>query len=166
MAEITSASAGRKPDTNKRSWHRKASRPVSGWLAALLIVAIVSRWIPQSRWLLVHMVTLGVATTSIMVWGQYFTEAILHNNLTEADRSRQVLRIRLLTAGIIVTCAGMVADWPWVTVVGAVIVGSMLTWYAFDLGHQVRHALPGRFDSTPACYPWERPSVRSWPSPR
>ena len=152
MAEITSASAGRKPDTNKRSWHRKASRPVSGWLAALLIVAIVSRWIPQSRWLLVHMVTLGVATTSIMVWGQYFTEAILHNNLTEADRSRQVLRIRLLTAGIIVTCVGMVADWPWVTVVGAVIVGSMLTWYAFDLGHQVRHALPGRFDSTVRFY--------------
>ena len=100
MAEITSASAGRKPDTNKRSWHRKASRPVSGWLAALLIVAIVNRWIPQSRWLLVHMVTLGVATTSIMVWGQYFTEAILHNNLTEADRSRQVLRIRLLTSGL------------------------------------------------------------------
>ena len=71
MPEITPV--GRKPNTNKRSWHRKASRPVSGWLAALLIVAIVSPWISQSRWLLVHMVTLGVATTSIMVWGQYFT---------------------------------------------------------------------------------------------
>ena len=78
MPEITSAPIDRKPDTDKRSWHRKASRPVSGWLVALLIVAVANPWIPQSRWLLVHMVTLGVATTSIMVWGQYFTEAILH----------------------------------------------------------------------------------------
>ncbi|MDO4412613.1 multicopper oxidase domain-containing protein [Cutibacterium sp.] len=141
-----------KPDTNKRSWHRKASRPVSGWLVALPIVAIASRWIPQSHWLLVHMVTLGVATTSIMVWGQYFTEAILHNNLTGADRSRQVLRIRLLTVGIVVTCVGIVAAWPWVTVAGAVVVGTVLTWYAFALANQVRHALPGRFDSTVRFY--------------
>ncbi|MEE3540926.1 hypothetical protein QO169_30005, partial [Pseudomonas aeruginosa] len=34
------------------------------------------------------------------------------------------------------------------TVVGAVVVGSVLTWYAFALAHQVRHALPGRFAST------------------
>ncbi|MSS44759.1 multicopper oxidase domain-containing protein [Cutibacterium sp. WCA-380-WT-3A] len=146
MPEIMRAS--HTPDTNRRSWHRKASRPVSGWLAALLIVAIVSPWIPQSRWLLIHMVTLGVATTSIMVWGQYFTEAILHNNLTDADRRRQVLRIRLLTVGIVVACVGMVATWPWVSVVGAAVVGSTLTWYAFALAHQVRHALPGRFTST------------------
>ena len=148
MPDITPAPSDRKPDTTRRSWHRKASRPVSGWLLALLIVAVASPWIPQSRWLLVHMITLGVATTSIMVWGQYFTEAILHNNLTDADRSRQVSRIRLLTIGIIVTCVGMVATWPWVTVVGAVVVGSVLTWYAFALAHQVRHALPGRFAST------------------
>ncbi|MES7927605.1 multicopper oxidase domain-containing protein [Cutibacterium acnes] len=148
MPEITSAPVGRKPDTNKRSWHRKASRPVSGWLVALLIVAVANPWIPQSRWLLVHMVTLGVATTSIMVWGQYFTEAILHNNLTDTDRSRQVLRIRLLAVGIVITCIGMVVTWPWITVTGAAVIGSTLTWYAFALGHQVRHALPGRFDST------------------
>ncbi|MGK2309872.1 multicopper oxidase domain-containing protein [Cutibacterium sp. V947] len=146
MPEISPV--GHKPDTNKRNWHRKASRPVSGWLAALLIVAITSPWIPQSRWLLVHMVTLGVATTSIMVWGQYFTEAILHNSLTDTDRRRQVLRIRLLTVGIIVTCMGMVATWPWVTVGGAVVVGCVLTWYAFALARQVGHALPGRFAST------------------
>ena len=148
MPEITSAPIDRKPDTDKRSWHRKASRPVSGWLVALLIVAVANPWIPQSRWLLVHMVTLGVATTSIMVWGQYFTEAILHNNLTDTDRSRQVLRIRLLTVGIVITCIGMVVTWPWMTVTGAAVIGSMLTWYAFALGRQVRHALPGRFDST------------------
>lgn len=143
---------GRRPDTNRRSWHRKASRPVSGWLAALLVVAIAFPWIPQARWLLVHMVTLGVATTSILVWGQYFTEAILHNRLGEMDRRRQVTRIRMLTVGIVVTCVGMVATWPWVTVAGAVLVAAALTWYALALAHQVRHALPGRFDSTVRFY--------------
>ena len=98
------------------------------------------------------MVTLGVATTSIMVWGQYFTEAILHNNLTDTDRSRQVLRIRLLAVGIVITCIGMVVTWPWITVTGAAVIGSTLTWYAFALGHPVRHALPGRFDLTARFY--------------
>ena len=66
MPDITPAPSDRKPDTTRRSWHRKASRPVSGWLLALLIVAVASPWIPQSRWLLVHMITLGVATTCLL----------------------------------------------------------------------------------------------------
>ncbi|WP_446909739.1 hypothetical protein, partial [Klebsiella pneumoniae] len=106
MPEITSAPVGRKPDTNKRSWHRKASRPVSGGLVALLIVAVANPWIPQSRWLLVHMVTLGVATTSIMVWGQYFTEAILHTKLGDEARRVQVWRIWTLQVGIGTACVG------------------------------------------------------------
>ncbi len=42
MPDITPAPSDRKPDTTRRSWHRKASRPVSGWLLALLIVAVAS----------------------------------------------------------------------------------------------------------------------------
>ena len=52
--------------TRRSAWHRKASAPVSVWLVALLAVVIGGHWIPQQRWLLVHMVTLGVATTSIL----------------------------------------------------------------------------------------------------
>lgn len=146
-----STTRGRRPG-NPRAWHRKASRPVSVWLVALVVVALAFPWIPQSRWLLVHLVTLGVATTSVLVWGQYFTEAILHNRLGEMDRRRQVARIRILSLGILTCCVGIVATWPWVVVAGAVLVGGALTWYAFALGHQVRHAMPGRFDATVRFY--------------
>ncbi len=119
---------------------------------ALLAVVIGGHWIPQQRWLLVHMVTLGVATTSILVWGQYFTESILHEKLAEPDRKRQVWRIRILNLGVLACCVGMVPSWPWVVVAGATVVGLAMCWYALDLGLQVRRALPGRFDATVRFY--------------
>lgn len=138
--------------TRRSAWHRNASAPVSVWLVALLAVVIGGHWIPQQRWLLVHMVTLGVATTSILVWGQYFTESILHEKLAEPDRKRQVWRIRILNLGVLACCVGMVPSWPWVVVAGATVVGLAMCWYALDLGLQVRRALPGRFDATVRFY--------------
>lgn len=157
MPEITSRPAeeptAKGSDRTRRSaWHRKASAPVSVWLVALLAVVIGGHWIPQQRWLLVHMVTLGVATTSILVWGQYFTESILHEKLGEMDRKRQVWRIRILNLGVLACCVGMVPSWPWVVVAGASVVGLAMCWYAIDLGLQVRRALPGRFDATVRFY--------------
>ncbi|MBB5832180.1 multicopper oxidase domain-containing protein [Brachybacterium aquaticum] len=133
---------------DRRSWHRRAARPVSGWLVALLIVVVLHPWIPQSRWLLVHMVTLGLVTTSIMVWGQHFTEALLRTRLAEESRPRQVLRIRLLTTGVLVTIAGMLPSWPWLVVAGSLLVSGAMLWYAAALGAQVRAALPARFGVT------------------
>ena len=65
--------AGASPALDRGAWHRRASRPVLMWMVALIVTVLVHRWLPQSRWLLVHMVTLGLITTSIMVWGQHFT---------------------------------------------------------------------------------------------
>lgn len=144
--------SGRDGRGGRSAWHRKASAPVSMWLAALVVVLAAGHWIPQQRWLLVHMVTLGVATTSILVWGQYFTESILHEKLGELDRRRQVLRIRGLNLGVLACCVGMVAGWPWVVVGGAAVVGLAMCWYAVDLGLQVHRALPGRFDATVRFY--------------
>ncbi len=154
MPEISSRPAGGAPAdrTSRSAWHRKASRPVSMWLMALVAVLIAGHWIPQSRWLLVHMVTLGVATTSILVWGQYFTESILHEKIGEPDRRRQVIRINGLNLGVLACCVGMVGDWPWVVVAGATVVGLAMCWYAVDLGLQVRRSLPGRFDATVRFY--------------
>ena len=52
-----------------------------GWMLALVVVVLVHQWLPQARWLMVHMVTLGLITTSIMVWGQHFAEALLKTRL-------------------------------------------------------------------------------------
>ncbi|WP_197671769.1 multicopper oxidase domain-containing protein [Devriesea agamarum] len=140
------------PPGGRRSWHRQASRPISWWLFALVVLAFIHPWVPQSRWLLVHMVTLGLITTSIMIWGQHFTEALLKIRLPDSARSVQVWRIRALTVGIIVVGTGIIGGWPWVTVAGAVVVGGCVTWYALDLLGQLRRALPSPFRSTVRFY--------------
>lgn len=138
--------------TGRGSWHRRASRPVSLWMVALVVVVLTHQWIPQSRWLLVHMVTLGLITTSIMVWGQHFTEALLKTRLGEESRPRQLLRLRLLSAGVLVTILGMLPTWPWVVVLGALMVSAAMVWYAAALGAQVRAALAPRFEFTVKAY--------------
>ena len=138
--------AARPPtDSSRSSWHRKASRPVTFWLLGLVVLAIVHRWIPQSRWLLVHMATLGLASNSILIWGQHFTDSLLRAKPDKSARLRQVWRIRVLNLGIVVTCVGMVATWPWVTTVGATVVGVAIASYAISLLWQHRRALPARF---------------------
>lgn len=138
--------------TGRGTWHRRASKPIMGWILALLVLAVVHPWIPQYRWLLVHMVTLGLVTTSIMIWAQHFAEALLKTRLGEESRPRQVLRIRILTTGIIITMIGMVASWPWVTAVGAAVVGAMMTWFAASLGRQISAAIAPRFVFTVQGY--------------
>ncbi|MCT1384818.1 multicopper oxidase domain-containing protein [Brachybacterium sp. p3-SID1565] len=138
--------------SGRRSWHRRASRPVSWWMIALVVVVLTHQWLPQARWLMVHMVTLGLISTSIMVWGQHFTEALLKTRLGEESRPRQVARSYLLTAGVAVTIAGMLPSWPWVVVVGALLVSAALVWYAISLGSQVRAALAPRFAFTVRAY--------------
>ena len=129
----------------RRSWHRKATKPVSYWMIALVIAVAAHPFIPQFRWLLVHMVTLGLVTTSIMIWGQHFAEALLKTRLAEQTRSSQVARIWGLTASIVLTMAGMLAALPLLTVLGAVGVSVMILWYAFALGAQLKAALAPRF---------------------
>ncbi|AXK44476.1 multicopper oxidase domain-containing protein [Brachybacterium saurashtrense] len=137
---------------DRGAWHRRASRPILMWMAVLIVVVFVHRWLPQSRWLMVHMVTLGIITTSILVWGQHVTEALLKVRLGEEARTRQLQRIRLLTAGIVVTIAGMLPSWPWLVVLGALMVSSALVWYAAALGAQLRAAIAARFRFTVTAY--------------
>lgn len=139
-------------DTGRRSWHRRASRPVTWWMIALVAVVLTHQWLPQSRWLMVHMVTLGLITTSIMVWGQHFTEALLKTRLAQESRARQVVRSHLLTVGIVVTIVGMLATWPWVVVAGALLVSAAMLWYAASLGLQVQAALAPRYSFTVKAY--------------
>ena len=149
-------SAPQRPSTSTarkgRSWHRTAGKPVRWWLVALVIVIAAHRWIPDTRWLMVHMVTLGLITTSIMVWSQHFTEALLHHKLPDSDRPRQIVRIYGVTAGTALLIVGMLAGWWWLTVIAATVIGVMLTWHGLALLAQLRTALPARFGLTVRWY--------------
>ena len=137
--------APRRPAGRRVSWHRRATRPVQLWMVALVVLGVVHRWVPASTWVIVHVFTLGLLTNSILVWGQHFTETLLHSRPADDARRTQVRRIFLLNAGIVVLVAGMIAAWSPAVVAGAAVVGGATAWYVVDLVRQIRAALPSRF---------------------
>src|SRR5690625_5979532 len=46
----------------------------------------------------------------------------------------------------------MVPTWPWLVVVGALLVSAALVWYALALGAQIRAALAPRYEFTVRAY--------------
>ena len=137
--------APRTPSRRKGSWHRRATRPVQLWMIALVLLGVVHRWVPAATWTIIHVFTLGLLTNSILVWGQHFTETLLHRRPPEASRALQVRRIMLLNAGIVVLVVGMIGSWPIPIVTGATVVGGAVAWYVVDLVGQLRAAAPTRF---------------------
>ena len=80
--------------TARRSWHRRATAPITFWLVFLAALGVVHRWVPSATWVLVHSFALGLLTNSILVWGQHFVETLLHRRVPEAaTQSRSRLRV-------------------------------------------------------------------------
>ena len=128
--------------TSAKSWHRRASRPVSLWLAAIIVLALAHPFVPNNRWMMVHFFTLGALMNSIMVWSQHFTEKFLHQRLPDSSRPRQVALIYALNVGVILCVIGQAFNdaargaqgWAWIVVtVGAVIVGVAVAIHAISL---------------------------------
>lgn len=143
---------------DRRSWHRRASRPVTVWLVLLVIAGLTHPVIPEYRWVLIHLFTLGAVTNSIVIWSQYFTEKFLHQRLPDASRPSQLLRIRVLNLGIVATVIGQVGSgfWPrsWLlTHIGAAVISAMLLWHALSLARQFFRAEQGhRFRAAVIAY--------------
>ena len=143
--------------SGRGTWHRRASKPVSHWMFTLIAVLLLHKFIPNSGWLMVHIVTLGLITNSILIWSQHFTEALMKIKIPDEHRGTQVRRIFILNAGILVLMIGMIGQLSVpglyaATVVGALIVGSMVAWHGIYLLKQVRQALPSRFGVTIRFY--------------
>ncbi|MFW0179722.1 hypothetical protein [Rothia sp. P7208] len=138
--------------SGRATWHRKVGRPVTFWLVVLPFVLLAKPWVPSFSWLVVHIVTLGLITTSIMVWSQHFTEALLKNRLPDSARLWQVRRIYTLTVAIFVIIAGMLNNIFALTFMGSLAVGIVLACHGFSLLWQLKKALPARFRSTVYFY--------------
>ena len=143
--------------SGRGTWHRRASKPVSHWMFTLVGVLLLHRFIPNSGWLMVHMVTLGLITNSILIWSQHFTEALMKIKIPDEQRKVQVGRIFTLNAGIVLLMVGMVGQLsvPGLyacTVIGALVIGAMVAWHGIYLMGQVRRALPSRFGVTIRFY--------------
>ncbi|HET9498631.1 MAG TPA: multicopper oxidase domain-containing protein [Marmoricola sp.] len=126
--------------------------PAFLWLVAVVVVALVHRDVPAPRWLLFHLLLLGAATHSILVWSQHFTDALLHAAPTPAALRARTARLGLLNAGVVVVIAGVLPDhWP-VVAVGATAVAGAIGWHAVSLVLQLRRALGSRFAVTVRYY--------------
>ncbi|MFC7495675.1 MULTISPECIES: multicopper oxidase domain-containing protein [unclassified Nocardioides] len=114
--------------------------PALVWLLAIPGVAFAHPWIPEPRWLILHLLLLGAVTHSIVVWSQHFADTLLHAPSTQRPRL-----LALLNLGALAVMVGtQTARWP-VTLVGACAVTGAVVWHAARLGGQLRRALPARF---------------------
>ncbi|WP_182346019.1 multicopper oxidase domain-containing protein [Tomitella gaofuii] len=126
------------------TWHLRTGSVVAAWLVALVVVAAAHEQIPQSPWLLVHLLGLGAATNAILIWSWYFTEAMLKLGRDQGRRT-QTARLVGLNAGAVTVVAGVLTDaWP-ITAAGATVVGVVALWHGVAMAHRLRHALPSRF---------------------
>ncbi|WP_035720032.1 multicopper oxidase domain-containing protein [Gordonia shandongensis] len=126
-----------------RSWHQRAGLPVRIWMVLLIVVGVMHWALPDARWLLVHMFTIGLVANSILVWSQTLGERFLGYHLPETRRRPHLIRIYVLNLGLLVTIAGMQTVLWWLTTIGAVLIGLMVAWHAVALalliGEAQRH---------------------------
>ncbi|MDR7330497.1 cupredoxin domain-containing protein [Corynebacterium guangdongense] len=123
------------------SWHRKAARPVTVWMMVFVLAGLTHVAIPEYRWVLIHIFTLGILTNSIVLWSQSLTEKFLQQKQPPETRPAQLRRTRLLNAGVVVTIVGEILvrwwDRHWIlTQVGAALVALALTWHGVVLARQ------------------------------
>jgi nitrite reductase (NO-forming) len=137
------------PDRTR--WHLAANAPVAAWLAALLGITVFDL-VPQTPWLIVHLLVLGAVTNAIFVWSAHFADALLRRRATTESRRWQACRLVILNVGVIAVVTGMVGGAWFVTLAGSVIVGAAASAHAVTLALQARKALASRFGATVHYY--------------
>jgi len=137
---------------DRTRWHLGANAPVAAWLTALLTIALVHRHVPESPWLLVHLLLLGAVTNAIFVWSAHFADALLRRRATAGSRRWQAARMVALNVGVLAVVAGMVGSAWILTLVGSVVVGSVAAAHGIALALQARAALASRFGATVRYY--------------
>ncbi|WP_083912617.1 cupredoxin domain-containing protein [Corynebacterium lubricantis] len=142
---------------SRKSWHRRASKPVTVWMMIFVLAGLVHLWIPEYRWVLIHIFTLGIVTNSIMLWSQHFTERFLQQKLDDDTRPGQLRRFQALNLGIVLTIVGeILVEWwdkHWIlTQIGATIIIVVLLihtvsllrqWMSSEKGKKYRPAVFG-----------------------
>lgn len=136
---------------NPRSWPLR-DRTSLLWLALAAVIALVHHYVPDARWLMVHLVVLGALTHAILVWSTHFTQALLKTPADLDGRGAQSRRLVLLIGGVMAVLAGVPFGLWWLVVAGGVLVSAAVGWHAWALRRRLRAALPGRFRVTVRYY--------------
>ncbi|MDP3969567.1 MAG: multicopper oxidase domain-containing protein [Nocardioides sp.] len=141
-----------RPARSRRGFSPWRDLPVLVWLLATVVSTAVHPWVPEPRWLMLHLLLLGAVTHAIVVWSQYFADALLRTRPDEARLRARTRRLALLASGTLAVVAGtQVVAWP-LTLVGGTAVTVAVLLHAFALARQLRQALPTRFSGVVRYY--------------
>ena len=132
--------------TGSRGFWPMRDLPVVAWLGSAVAVALVQQWVPQARWLLLHLVLLGAAGHAILVWSRYFADTLLRAPAT--SRRHQSWRLGVFNLGAVAVTAGVGGSWWPVVLLGAVAVGAAVTWHVVVLARGLRGRFGSRFAAT------------------
>ncbi|RYB92491.1 copper oxidase [Nocardioides glacieisoli] len=124
--------------------------PVVGWLLAAVVVALVHQWVPEPRWLLLHLLLLGAAGHAILVWSRYFADTLLRGPAT--PRREQSIRLATFDLGAVAVTIGVAFDGWLLVLVGAVAVALVVTWHVVSLARGLRGRFRSRFAPTVHYY--------------
>ena len=131
--------------TRGRWWMR--DRPLVAWMVIATLFTAIHPFVPESRWIMVHLVTLGILTHAVMVWSIHFTDSLLRMRADVESRERKTWRLALLQVGVVLVLIGVPFGarlWA-VTIAGALLVSAAVIWHGYELLRRLRMALPGRF---------------------
>ena len=136
---------------SRSAWHIRTSAVVLAWLTAAAIAAAMHRQLPAATWLMVHLLLLGGVTTALLVWSWHFSVAVLRAPQSPTRRG-EALRITTANIGALGVIAGVLANTPIVTILGAVAVAGAVAAHVGALVIRLRRALPSRFAFTVRAY--------------
>ena len=152
MTTVQSPSGTRSsaPSAGARGFWPIRDLPVVGWLLAAVVVALVHRWVPEARWLLLHLLLLGAAGHAILVWSRYFADTLVRGPAT--PRREQSIRLVMFDLGAVAVTVGVGVDgWPLV-LLGATAVALAVAWHALSLARGLRGRFRSRFALTVHYY--------------
>jgi nitrite reductase (NO-forming) len=137
-------------ESGLRVRHLRAHVLVVAWFALALLAAAAQQSLPVARWLAVHLVLLGGATTAILIWSEHFAVALLHARIPDERWSdARLAGANVAVAGIVV---GVWADLPVLTGIAGLLLVAVATAHLVVLIRMGRGALGGRLKAVVGYY--------------
>ncbi len=136
--------------TARRPKRPRLDRLTSAWLVAALVTALLTFTtrgvLPQAWWTSIHVVTLGVLTSSVLQWSWYFARALLHLPADDKRSGRDAtVRMLVFQAALVGLVASMWTAQVAGTVAAATAVGAVIAWHGLALVRAARTRLGNRF---------------------
>ncbi len=132
--------------TGSRGFWPLRDLPVVFWLLGIVVVSLAHPYIPAPRWLMIHLLVLGAAGHSILVWSRYFADTLVR--LPATPRRVQSQRLLAFNLGVLLVVTGVPGSWWWLVIIGALGIAVAVGWHVMNLVGGLRTGFASRFAST------------------